>query len=83
MSLHIKVSIQHIRWRLTLEELSLKLIDFNNVKIIKVEPTLESLSENFALNEVDVLHPTSFKIIVIFQHKVKFLIKIVKEKHKV
>ena len=27
------------------------------------EPTLESLSENFALNKEDVLHPTTFKTI--------------------
>ena len=27
----------------------------------KVESTLESLNENFALNKEDVLHPTSFK----------------------
>ena len=30
----------------------------------KVEPTLESLSEHFALNEEDILHPTSFKTIM-------------------
>ena len=39
----------------------------------KVEPTLESPSENFALNNKDVLHPTSFKTI---------LIEIAKEKSK-
>ena len=32
-----------------------------------VEPTLESLSEHFALNEEDILHPTSFKTIMRFQ----------------
>ena len=29
----------------------------------KVEPTLESLSENFALTKEDVLHPTCFKLV--------------------
>ena len=33
----------------------------------KLEPFLESLSENFALNKKDVLHPTSFKTIMRFQ----------------
>ena len=46
----------------------------------KVEPTLESLSENFALNKEDVLHPTSFKTIMRFKQKNKFLIEIAKEK---
>ena len=47
----------------------------------KVEPTLESLSENFALNnEEDVLHPTSFKTIMRFHQKDKSLIEIAKEK---
>ena len=46
----------------------------------KVEPTLESLSENFALNKEDILHPTSFKTIMRFQHGNKSLIEIAKEK---
>ena len=46
----------------------------------KVETTLESLSENFVLNNEDVLHPTSFKTIIRFQQKYKSLIEIVKEK---
>ena len=46
----------------------------------KVEPSLESLSENFALNKEDVLHHTSFKSIMGFQHKNKSLIEIPKEK---
>ena len=29
----------------------------------KVEPILESLSENFALNKEDVFHPTRFKLL--------------------
>ena len=45
--------------------------NFNNNK---VEPTLKSLSENFALNKEDILHPTSFKTIMRFQQKVKSLI---------
>ena len=40
----------------------------------KIKPTLECLSENFALNKEDVLHPTSFKTIMRFQQKDKFLI---------
>ena len=39
----------------------------------QVKPTLESLSENFALNNEDVLHPTSFKTIMRFQQKDKCL----------
>ena len=46
----------------------------NESKNNKVEPTLESLSENFALNKEDVLHPTSFKTIMRFQQKDKSLI---------
>ena len=46
----------------------------------KVDTTLESLSENFDLNKEDVLHPTSFKTIIRFQQKDKYLIGIVKEK---
>ena len=45
-----------------------------------VEPSLESLSENFALNKEDVLHPTSFKAIMRFQQKDKSVIDIAKEK---
>ena len=45
-----------------------------------MEPTLESLSENFALNNEDVLHSTSFKTIVRFQQNDKSLIEIAKEK---
>ena len=37
----------------------------------KVEPTLESLSENFTLNKEDVLHPTSFKTIMRFHQQDK------------
>ena len=46
----------------------------------RVEPTLESLNEHFALNKEDVLHPTSFKTIMRFQQKDKSLIEIAKEK---
>ena len=49
----------------------------------KVEPTLQSLvSENFALNEEDVLHPTSFKTIMRFQQQDNSLIEIAKVKSK-
>ena len=50
-------------------------ININN----KVEPTLESLSEIFALNKEDVLHPTSFKTIMRFQQKDNSLIEIAKK----
>ena len=46
----------------------------------KIEATLESLSENFALNKENVLHPTSFKTIMRFQHNDKSLVEIAKEK---
>ena len=46
----------------------------------KVESTLESLSENFALNKEDGLHPTSCKTpIMRFQEKDKSLIEISKK----
>ena len=61
-----------------------KIEHLNNTNSInnnnKVEPTLENLSEHFALNNEDVLHPTSFKTIMRFQQKDKSLIEIVKEK---
>ena len=46
----------------------------------KVEPTLESLSDNFASNKEDIIHHTSFKTIMRFQQKDKSLIEIAKEK---
>ena len=54
----------------------------NNSKNNKVESHLESLSENFALNKEDVLHPTSFKTNMRFQHNDKSPIEIFKEKPK-
>ena len=48
----------------------------------KVEPTLESLSQNFALNKENILHPTSFKTIMRSQQYDKFPIEIAKEKPK-
>ena len=54
----------------------------SNENSYKVEPTLESLSENFALIEEDVYHPTSFKTILRFQQQDKSLIEIAKEKPK-
>ena len=39
----------------------------------KVEPTLESLSEKFALNKEDILYPTSFKTIMKIQQNEKSL----------
>ena len=47
----------------------------------KLEPALESLSETFALNNEDVLHPTSLKSIMGFQQKDKSLIEIANEKY--
>ena len=46
----------------------------------KVQPALDSLSENFAFNKEDVLHPISFKTIMRFQQMDKSLIEIAKEK---
>ena len=48
----------------------------------KVVPTLESLIEKVALNNEDVLHPTSYKTFMRFQQKDKSLIEIAKEKPK-
>ena len=42
--------------------------------------SLDKTSENFTLNEKDVLHTTSFKSITRFQQQDKSLIEIVKEK---
>ena len=56
-------------------------IDYlNNNNTNNVEPTLESQSENFALNKEDVLHSTSFKTIMRFQQKDKSLIEITEKK---
>ena len=41
----------------------------NNNNDNKVEPTLESLIENFALNKEGIFPPTSFKLIMTFQQK--------------
>ena len=54
----------------------------NNNDNHNVEPTLESLSENVALNKEDILHPTSSKTVMGFQQKDKYLIEIAKEKPK-
>ena len=56
--------------------------NYNKKNKNKVEPTLESLTENFTLNKEDVLHPTSFKAIMRFQQKDKSLIEIAEEKPK-
>ena len=48
----------------------------------KVETTLESLSENFALNEEDVFHRTSVKTIMRFQQKDKSLIELPRKSRK-
>ena len=44
---------------------NLNTTNFNNNNN-KVEPTLESLSESFALNKEDILHATSFKTVMRF-----------------
>ena len=48
----------------------------DNLKDYKVELTLESQSENFALNNEYINRSTSFKTIIRFQHKDLSLIKI-------
>ena len=59
----------------------LKHVNNNNI-YIKVEPTLESLSqnENFALNNENVLKPTGFQTFMGLQQKDKSLIEIAKER---
>ena len=59
-----------------------KIDNLNNQNkiIIKLESTLESLSENFAFNKKNNLHPTSFKMIMRFQQRDKSLIEIANEK---
>ena len=52
----------------------------NNINDDKVEPTLEKISEDFALNKEEVLHPTSFNTNMSYQQKDKSLINIAKEK---
>ena len=52
----------------------------NNNNYNKVEPILESLWKNLALNKEDVLHRTSFKNTMRFQQKDQSLIEIAKEK---
>ena len=42
----------------------------------KIEPNLNSLSENFALENKDILHPTSFKTIMRLQQQDNSLIEI-------
>ena len=85
-----------MRKGLIVEELSLELIDIKSSKNIvadalscldktdnenhKIEPSLDSLSENFALNREDVLHPTGFETMMRIQLLDKPLIEIVKEK---
>ena len=46
----------------------------------RVEPTLNSHSENFAQNDKDVLHLTSYETIMRLQHHDKSMIEIAKEK---
>ena len=54
--------------------------NLNNENNDKIEPTLESLRENFALNKEDVLLPTSFKTNMRFLQKDKSLIEITNKK---
>ena len=61
-----------------IDNLNGKYTNFNNNN--KVEPSLESWSEIFALNKEDVLNPTSFKTIMRFQQQYKSLIEIAKVK---
>ena len=80
-----------MRWRLILEDFTADALsclgkiensDYanSNNNNDKVEPTLESLSENFSLNKEDVLCPTSFKTLMRFQLQDKSLIVIAMEK---
>ena len=55
--------------------------DNNDNNNNKVESSLESLCENFALNKEDNLHPTRFKTFLRFQQKDKSLIEIAKGLH--
>ena len=52
----------------------------NSINSNEAYPTLESLSENFALNKEDIHLPASFKTIMRFQQKDISAIKIAKEK---
>ena len=61
-----------------IEKLNNTYSNYNN----KVNATLQRLSENFASNNKDDLHPTSFKTVMRFQQKDKSLIEIAKEKLK-
>ena len=54
--------------------------NFNNYSNNKVESASNSVSENFASNNEDSLHPTSFKSIMTFQLKNKSQIENAKEK---
>ena len=51
---------------------------YSNNNNYKVEPTLESLSENFALNNEDDLHPTNFKTAMRFHQRDKSIIEFAK-----
>ena len=42
----------------------------------KIEPNLNSLSDNFTLENDDILYPTSFKTIIRLQQQDKSLIEI-------
>ena len=53
-------------------------LSYNSNNNYKVEPTSVSLSEYIAYNKEDVLHPTSFKTIMRFLQKNKYLIEIAK-----
>ena len=84
-----------MRWRLILEEFSPELIYIQGSKNVAadalsrlelipdakpIEANMQSLAEHFALEEEDILHPTSYKTIMQYQQKDKHLIKITKEK---
>ena len=83
-----------MRWRLILEEYSPELIYIQGSKNVaadalsrlelddNAEPIKEdaqSLAEHFALEEEDILHPTSYKTIMHYQQLDKPLIKLAKD----
>ena len=82
-----------MRWRLILEEYSPELIYIQGSKNVaadalsRLELTettkpitadAQSLAEHFALEEEDILHPTSYKTIMRYQQLDKPLIKLAK-----
>jgi len=83
-----------MRWRLILEEYSPELVYIQGSKNVAadalswlelatdaepIKADAQSLAEHFALEEEDILHPTSYKTIIRYQQQDKNLIKIAKQ----